>query len=195
MSKIIITGITGASGSIYALNFLKHAAASGIDLRVVITEKGELVFKHETGMTLTDALIRLDIHERKSCSVKIYDNNDMFADIASGSYKTDGMVVIPCSMKTLSGIANGYSSSLLERTADVMLKERRDLILAVRETPLSMIHLKNMTLAAEAGAVILPASPGFYNHPAAIDDLADFITGKILDQLKIEHSLKTVWRP
>ena len=193
MKKTIVTGITGASGSIYALNFLKHAADLGVDLRIVLTETGAAVFKYETGMTLTDALMRLDIHACNSCAVRIYDNKDIFADIASGSHKTDGMVVVPCSMKTLSGIANGYSASLLERAADVMLKERRDLILAVRETPLSMIHLKNMTLAAEAGAVILPASPGFYHKPETVDDLADFITGKILDQLGIEHKLKTVW--
>jgi 4-hydroxy-3-polyprenylbenzoate decarboxylase len=193
MRKIIVTGITGASGSIYALNFLKHAADLGVDLRVVITEMGAAVFKHETGTTLTDALMRLDIHESNGSAVKIYDNNDMFAEIASGSFKTDGMVVLPCSTKTLSGIANGYSASLLERSADVMLKEKRPLILAVRETPLNLIHLKNMTAAAEAGAVILPAAPGFYNRPDTIEELLDFITGKILDQLKIEHKLKTVW--
>jgi len=193
MKKIIITGITGASGSIYALNFLKHATALGIDLRVVVTEMGGAVFKHETGFTIADAISNFTIPKGVTGKIKIYDNNDMFADIASGSYKTDGMVVVPCSMKTLSGIANGYSSSLLERAADVILKERRDLILAVRETPLSLIHLKNMTGAAEAGAVILPAAPGFYHKPATIDDLADFITGKILDQLGIEHSLNTAW--
>jgi len=193
MKKTIITGITGASGSIYSLNFIKHAAELGVDLRIVITEMGSAVFKHETGMTLTDALMRLDLHESNSCAVKIYDNNNMFSDIASGSYKTDGMVVLPCSTKTLSGIANGYSASLLERAADVVLKEKRPLILAVRETPLNLIHLKNMTAAAEAGAVILPASPGFYNKPKTIDELLDFMTGKILDQLKIEHKLKTVW--
>lgn len=194
MKKVIITGITGASGSIYSLNFIRHASALGIDLRVVVTETGAAVFKHETGMTVGAAM--QEITSQTGCAdlIKIYDNNDMFADIASGSYKTDGMAVIPCSMKTLSGIANGYSSSLLERAADVILKERRPLILAVRETPLSIIHLKNMTNAAEAGAVILPATPGFYNHPSTIGDLADFMTGKILDQLGIEHTLDTVWR-
>ena len=192
--KTIITGITGASGSIYALHFLKHALGLGIDLRVIITEMGSAVFKHETGKTFDEAVNELKDATGYSGMINIYNNKDMFADIASGSYKTDGMVIVPCSMKTLSGIANGYSSSLLERAADVMLKERRDLILAVRETPLSIIHLKNMTHAAEAGAVILPAAPGFYNKPATIDDLADFITGKILDQLKIKHTLKTVWK-
>lgn len=194
MKKKIIVGVTGASGSLYALNFLKHAADLGLDLRIVITETGAAVFKHEIGMTLTDALMRFDIHACNSCAVRIYDNNDIFADIASGSHKTDGMVVIPCSMKTLSGIANGYSSSLLERAADVTLKERRQLILAVRETPFSLIHLRNMTAAAEAGAVILPAAPGFYHRPETVEDLADFITGKILDQFGVKHDLKTAWK-
>ncbi len=194
MNKIIITGITGASGSLYALSFLKHASALGIDLRVIVTEMGSAVFKHETGTTVADAVMEFKTTGNSGGGIRIYDNNDMFADIASGSYKTDGMVILPCSMKTLSGIANGYSSSLLERAADVCLKERRDLILAVRETPLSIIHLRNMTLAAEAGAVILPAAPGFYHHPLTIDDLADFMTGKIFDQLGIEHELGTVWK-
>lgn len=190
MAKRIIIGITGASGSIYALNFLKHAAALEIDLRVVITEMGSAVFRHETGMTVAEAAGEI----KAPGGIRIYDNSDMFADIASGSYKTDGMVVVPCSMKTLSGIANGYSASLLERAADVILKERRSLILAVRETPLSIIHLKNMTSAAEAGAVILPAAPGFYNRPSSISELADFISGKIFDLLKIEHGLGTEWK-
>lgn len=194
MGRTIITGITGASGSIYSLNFLKHASALGIDLRVIVSRTGAAVFEHETGKTVSVAVSELVEPHGTAGKISIYDNSDMFADISSGSYKTDGMVVVPCSMKTLSGIANGYSSSLLERAADVTLKERRNLVLAVRETPLSIIHLRNMTLAAEAGAVILPAAPGFYNHPSSIGDLADFITGKILDQLKIEHNLDTVWK-
>jgi len=194
MKKTIVTGITGASGSIYALNFMKHAASLGVDLRVIVTEMGEAVFQHETGMSVIDALMRLNIHPGSPAGVKIYTNSDMFADIASGSYKTDGMAVIPCSMKTLSGIANGYSTSLLERAADVTLKEKRNLVLVARETPLSIIHLRNMTLAAEAGAVILPAAPGFYHKPVSIDELADFLTGRILDQFKIEHKLGTAWK-
>lgn len=194
MKKTIITGITGASGSIYALNFLKHASSMGISLRIIVTPNGEAVFKHETGMSFSDAVMSLDIHAGDTGDIRIYDNSDMFADIASGTHKTDGMVIVPCSMKTLSGIANGYSSSLLERAADVILKEKRNLILAVRETPLSLIHLRNMVSAAEAGATILPAAPGFYHGPSSINDLADFITGKIFDQLGIEHTLNTVWK-
>ena len=193
MKKIII-GITGASGSTFALNFLKHATALGLHPAVVATDMGAAVFRHETGITVPEAVRDLDVLAGVSGKIRFYDNNDMFADIASGSHKTGGMVVVPCSMKTLSGIANGYSLSLLERAADVTLKEGRKLILVVRETPLSLIHLKNMTKAAEAGAIILPASPGFYHNPRSIEDLADFITGKILDRLEIEHNLNTGWK-
>jgi 4-hydroxy-3-polyprenylbenzoate decarboxylase len=193
MKKIII-GITGASGSIYAFNFLKHAAVLGLHPAVVATETGAAVFRHETGLDVTNAIRELDVLAGISGKIRIYENTDMFADIASGSHKTMGMVIVPCSMKTLSGIANGYASSLLERAADVTLKEGRKLILVVRETPLNLIHLKNMLKAAEAGAVILPASPGFYHIPKNINDLADFITGKILDRFEIEHNLNTSWK-
>ncbi len=191
MNKTLIIGITGASGSIYSLNFLKHASAIGLNIKLVATATGAAVFKYETGSELAETVSAMN---SSGGSIKLYDNSDMFADIASGSSKSDGMVIVPCSMKTLSGVANGYSTSLLERAADVTLKERRPLILTVRETPLSLIHLRNMTLAAEAGAVILPAAPGFYHRPLTLDDIADFITGKILDHLEIEHNLKTSWK-
>ena len=189
MERDIILGITGASSSIYALNFMKHAAQCGLKLRIVASPMGEKVFAHETGLTVSEAADSL-------CGgrYRLYDNSDMFADIASGSCKTGGMAVLPCSMKTLSSVAHGASGSLLERAADVMLKERRPLILAVRETPLSLVHLRNMTAAAEAGAVILPAAPGFYHMPDSIERLADFISGKILDQFGVEHGLGTGWR-
>ena len=192
--KKIIVGITGASGSIYALNFLKHITSLGLHSTLVVTDTGDAVFRYETGQTIAEAVRDLDVLAGVSGKIRIYKNTDMFADIASGSHKTKGMVVIPCSMKTLSGIVNGYSSSLLERAADVTLKEGRKLILVVRETPLSLIHLNNMTKAVEAGAVILPASPGFYHRPQSINHLADFITGKILDRIEIEHNLNTEWK-
>jgi len=192
--KRIIAGVTGASGSIYAKNFIKHAAFSGIDLRVISSNMGESVFKHEIGEPLADYVREIKSMPGCAGDIKVYDNSDMFADIASGSFKTDGMVIIPCSMKTLACVANGITGTLLERAADVTLKENRKLILAVRETPLSLVHLRNMTLAAEAGAVILPAAPGFYHKPLTIDDLADFLTGKIFDQFNIEHGLDTAWK-
>lgn len=192
--KRIIAGITGASGSIYAKNFIKHAASMGLDLRVIASSTGESVFRHETGGALADYI--KDIKSMPGCLAEItaYDNSDMFADIASGSFRIEGMVIVPCSMKTLASVANGFSGTLLERAADVTLKEKRKLVLAVRETPLSLVHIRNMTAAAEAGAVILPAAPGFYHNPLTIDDLADFVTGKIFDQLGIEHGLDTAWK-
>lgn len=189
MEKKIILGITGASGSIYAISFMRHAAGLGINLRIVASPMGERVFSHETGMTVRQAADSVG-----NSRYELYDNTDMFADIASGSCKTDGMVIVPCSMKTLSSAAHGASGSLLERAADVMLKERRPLVLVIRETPLSLVHLRNMVVAAEAGAVILPAAPGFYHSPDTINRLADFITGKILEQLGIEHGLDTAWK-
>jgi len=187
MKRDLILGITGASGSIYAAGFMRHAMRLGAHLRIVASETGEKVFRHETGLSVREAA--------DSCGGRftLYDNTDMFADIASGSCRTDAMVIVPCSMKSLSSVAHGASGSLLERAADVMLKERRPLVLAVRETPLSLVHLRNMTAAAEAGAVILPASPGFYHRPETIERLADFITARILDQLGIEHDLNTAW--
>ena len=189
MANDIILGITGASGSIYALNFMHHAIRLGINLRIVSSPMGDRVFSHETGVSVREAA-----DSAGNGTYRLYDNADMFADIASGSCRIDGMVVLPCSMKTLSSVAHGASGSLLERAADVMLKERRTLILAVRETPLSLVHMKNMVSAAEAGAVILPAAPGFYHTPDSIDRLADFITGKILDQFGIDHKLSTEWK-
>ena len=192
--KRIIAGITGASGCIYAKNFIKHAASMGLDLRIIASSTGESVFRHETGGTLADYI--KDIKSMPGCSaeIRVYDNSDMFADIASGSLRTEGMAIVPCSMKTLASVANGFSGTLLERAADVTLKENRKLVLAVRETPLSLVHIRNMAAAAEAGAVILPAAPGFYHNPLTIDDLADFVTGKIFDQLGIEHGLDTAWK-
>jgi 4-hydroxy-3-polyprenylbenzoate decarboxylase len=187
MDRNIIMGITGASGSIYAKNFIRHAGRLNLFLRVVASSMGESVFRHETNSDVRAVL------ESADCKFRIYDNRDMFADIASGSCRTGGMVILPCSMKTLSSVAAGTSGSLLERAADVTLKERRTLILAVRETPLSLIHLKNMVSAAEAGAVILPASPGFYHSPSGLDSLADFISARIFDQLGIDHGLNTAW--
>lgn len=192
--KKIIAGVTGASGSIYAKNFIKRGAYLGIDLRLVASDMGASVFKHETGESISDYIKGIKGSQDCNGDITLYDNSYMFADIASGSCRTEGMVIVPCSVRTLAGVANGMAGTLLERAADVTLKEGRRLILAVRETPLSLIHLRNMTLAAEAGAVILPAAPGFYHSPTSIDELADFITGKIFDQLNIEHGLDTAWK-
>lgn len=192
--KKLIAGITGASGSLYAANFIKRAAVTGVDLSLVASDMGASVFKHETGTSIQDFVREIQSRKDYAGNITLYDNSDMFADIASGSCRREGMVILPCSMKTLGCIANGIAGTLLERAADVTLKEGRKLILAVRETPLSLIHLRNMTLAAEAGAVILPAAPGFYHKPESIEDLADFITARIFDQFNIEHGLDTAWK-
>ncbi len=193
MRKKIIVGITGASGSIYGKNLIEKMSSMEIDLHTIVSEKGEEVFEYETGTGFASFIEKL---KSGNPSAVIYqeDNRNMFSKIASGSFEIDAMVILPCSMKTLSALANGYSSSLLERAADVSLKEKRKLIIAPRESPVSSIHLRNMLRLSDSGAVVMPASPGFYTHPETIDDLADFITGKILNSLSIEHDLPTDWR-
>ncbi len=178
----IIVGITGASGSIYGLRLIKKLTELNIETHLIISPAGEAVMDHELpGWTLPDEATR-------------HDPDDLFAQVASGSFKTDGMVIAPCSMKTLAGIANGFSQNLLMRAADVCLKEQRPLILMTRETPLSLIHIRNMQLASEAGATIMPASPGFYHKPASIDEIADFMVERVLDQLNIAHQKRFEWK-
>ena len=180
-SKRIIVAVSGASGMIYALNLLKnipdtyeiHLIISEVARQIIHTEMDDEPYRAEV-----KKLLNPSSPESAAGKLFLHNEKDFYAPIASGSFITDGMVVIPCSMKTLAGIANGYTNSLIERAADVSLKEKRKLILVVRETPYNRIHLKNMLLADEAGATILPASPGFYNKPQSIDDLANFISRK-----------------
>ena len=160
---------------------LKKAKA---EVHLTISPAGEINLKLETGMTAS---------ELKKLAGHTYTANDLSAPIASGSFLVDGMVIAPCSSRTLAAIANGYTDNLISRAADVNLKERRTLVLVPRETPLNQIHLKNMLTLARAGAVILPASPGFYHNPKTIDDLVDHVVGKILDTLRVEHNLFKRW--
>jgi len=180
----IIIGITGGSGSIYALALLRFLRELNVESHLVISAGGIRVMEHECGVDSSELL--------ESCDI-FHENNNMGAVIASGSYNTDGMVIVPCSMKTLSAVANGYSASLLTRAADVCLKERRRLVMVVRETPYSAIHLENMLKLSRIGAVILPASPAFYNHPRNLGDIVKFVAGKILDQLGIGHEKYERW--
>ena len=180
----ILLSIGGASGSIYGVRLLEELISSKAELHLIVSNGAKKIIEHETNYTFEDLKKKADF---------CYDNSDMFAGPASGSFKIDAMVVCPCSMKTLSAIANGYGDTLTSRAASCQLKEERKLILVVRETPLDLPGIENMKKARLAGASILPAMPGFYHKPEKIEDLVDFIVGKILDQLDIEHSLFKRW--
>jgi 4-hydroxy-3-polyprenylbenzoate decarboxylase len=179
MKKEFVIGVTGASGICYALRLLEVLCADAT-VHIIVSDVGQRIAAHE-GVELSHF------------NAKYHENNQMFSEIASGSYRFEGMVVIPCSQKTLAAIAHGYADNLITRTADVCLKERRKCILVTRETPLSGIHLKNMLAAHEAGAVIMPASPGFYNHPKTVNDLVDIVVARVLDHLNVEHTLTERW--
>jgi flavin prenyltransferase len=195
----IAVGVTGASGAIYAARTIAALLETGCHLEIVFSDYGRRLLADELGPDAkVDRLIdwlaeRYGEGVRRGSSV-IFSNKDMGATIASGSHQCQGMVVVPCSMKTLAGVAHGLSRSLIERAADVMLKERRRLVLVPRETPMSLPELKNMVAAAEAGAMILPAMPGFYQQPKTIDDLASFVAGKILNALGFEQHLFPPWQ-
>ena len=175
--------VTGASGITYALSFLKALKQYNIESNLIITESAKKVASHEIA----------DIKQITSLATQIYDPDDMSAGIASGSYPVDGMVIVPSTMKTIAALANGFTDNLVTRAADVQLKEKRPLIVVPRETPLHAVHLENMAKLSHLGAVILPAMPGFYHKPETIDDLVNFISGKILDQLGVKNNLYTRW--
>jgi 4-hydroxy-3-polyprenylbenzoate decarboxylase len=179
----LVIAVTGASGIIYAENFLKATKKHDIETHLIITESAKKVAKHEN----------IKIERFESFTKYHYPPNDLEAPISSGSYKIDAMVIIPCSMKTVGALAHGYAENLVTRAADVQLKEKRRLIIVPRETPLHAIHLENMAKLSQNGVVILPAMPGFYHNPKTIEELADFISGKILDQLKIQNNQFTRW--
>jgi len=186
----IIIGITGASGSIYAVRLIEELCRGKNDVHIICSETGSEVFKYETGISPEEFTAGLDTNAAK---MVLHSNADLFAGPASGSFKADAMVIVPASMTTLGGLAAGSLGSLLGRSADVCLKERRKLIVVPRETPFSRIHLKNMLSLTDAGAVILPAMPGFYNKPESVDDIVNFTVARILDQLGIENSLTRRW--
>ncbi len=180
----LIVAITGASGVVYGKRLLEILREKKVETYLIVSKAAENVIEHELETTKRE-LEKLASH--------VCDVNDLSAPIVSGSFKTDGMIVIPCSMKTLAGIAHGYSENLILRAADVTLKEKRKLILVPRETPLSMVHLRNMLDLASQGVVIVPAMPAYYHKPEKIEDLIDFVVGKALDLLGIEHELFKRW--
>lgn len=195
MKKIII-GITGASGALYAVRLIQVLRKNPVESHIIVSDMGLQVLAHELKIPKDDIsgmLAAMPENGETRGKVIIHDVHDMFAPVASGSFRTNGMVIIPCSMKTLSAVANGYTGNLLERAADVTLKERMPLILVTRESPLGRVHITNMLKAHEAGATIMPACPGFYHHPETIGDLADFVVTRVMDQIKIDYPNPLRW--
>ncbi|MES2524353.1 MAG: flavin prenyltransferase UbiX [Gemmatimonadota bacterium] len=189
----IVVAITGASGAPYALRLLQQLCVARCPVWLIVSGHGFRLLETETDVTDLAALRAYCGPEAFDACVTVFDDADRGAAPASGSARSSGMVVCPCSMGTVSAIAHGSSRSLVERSADVALKERRRLILVPRETPLSLVHLENLTAVTRAGAIVLPAAPGFYHRPESIADLVDFIVARILDHLDVEHSLGRRW--
>ncbi len=184
MAKRIVIGISGASGVTYGVRMLELLRKTDFETHLIISKAGRLNIEIETDYQ-PDAVGALADYT--------YDNNDMAASLASGSFLTEGMVVVPCTIKSLSGIANSYNENLLVRAADVTLKEKRKLVLVVRETPLHVGHLRLMTLAAEMGAHLMPPVPSFYHQPRTIEDIIDQTIGKVFDYIGIKHDLFKRW--
>lgn len=194
MNRPWIIGITGASGVAYGIRLCRYLLNSGQDVHLVVTDAGWRVLHDELGWNVSKRKEILD-QEFNSYqgNLTYYPVQDIGAAIASGSFRTQGMVVIPCSMGTLAAIARGASDNLVERAADVMLKEGRQLIVVPRETPLHAVHLENMLSLARMGVRIIPAMPAFYQGPQSLDDMVDFIVGKVLDSMGIDHDLFRRW--
>ena len=189
----VVMAVTGASGAPYAVRLLEHLLIARQSVQLIVSSHGLRLLRTETEIASVEALrtwVGVEAWERH---VTVFDDADRGAAPASGSARNRGMVICPCSMGTVSAISQGTSRSLVERAADVALKERRKLILVPRETPYSVIHLENMLRLTRAGAVILPASPGFYHRPASISELVDFVVARVLDQLDVEHQLGRRW--
>jgi flavin prenyltransferase len=194
----VAVAVTGASGAIYATRTLAALLSRGLHVELIVSDYGRRLLRDELGEAASVERLVPYLSGRygddvTSGTLTIHSNRDLGATIASGSHGCSGMVIVPCSMKTLAGVAHGLSRNLVERAADVMLKERRTLVIVPRETPMSLPQLKNMVLCAEAGAVLLPAMPAFYQLPKTIDDLADFMAGKILSVLGFDHELYPSW--
>jgi flavin prenyltransferase len=194
----IAVAITGASGALYATRTLAALLERGVHVELVISDYGKRLLLDELGEKATLDRLLPFLTEKYGESVgqgslTLHSHKDLGATIASGSHGCRGMVIVPCSMKTLAAVAHGLSRNLVERAADVMLKERRPLVIVPRETPMSLMQLRNMVLCAEAGAIMLPAMPAFYQMPQSLDHLADFMAGKILSALGFEHDLYPMW--
>ncbi len=180
----LVIGISGASGSIYGIRALEILKNLGVETHLILTEAARETIRLETNYKITEV---------EGLATEAHKIGDVASKLASGSFQTDGMAIIPCSMKSLSGVANGYADNLLLRAAEVTLKERRPLVLVVRETPLTLINLENMVATARAGAIVLPAMPAFYHRPRTISDLVNQVAGKALELLGVEHGLSRRW--
>lgn len=179
-------GVTGASGAAYTVRLVEILASSGVEVEISASEMGEKVLAYETKGLTTKKLA-------EAYGLKRYAPDDLFAPPASGTSVPEATVIAPASVSTLGNIASGTGSNLLHRVADVALKERRRLVLLEREMPYSLIHLRNMAAITEAGGIVVPAAPGFYNHPETMEDLVDFVTGKVLDVVGLQHELVEKW--
>ncbi len=195
----IIFGITGASGSPYGRALLRELASHPLEIHLVVSATAEIVMHEEMGLTFTGGKFNLEeflgpLTSEPRARIIQHDDRDLAAAPASGSFRTQGMVICPCSMKSLANIAHGTGASLITRAADACLKERRRLVLVPRETPLNLIHLRNMVAVTEAGAIVLPAMPGFYKQPSSIEDLIRHLVLKIMDAIGVEHSIDLRWK-
>lgn len=188
MSKIVV-GLTGASGVIYGIRLVEELLKTDSEVHLIISNPAQIVLEHELNWDFSHSIEDTFREKLSGDNLYLYDNSNIAAPIASGSFLIDSMIVIPCTMSTISNIANGNSKNLIDRAADVILKEKRPLLLVPRETPLSSIHLRNMLTLSDMGVHIIPAMPAFYNHPQNIEDMIDFVVGKVLDSLRIEHNL------
>lgn len=181
----LVVAITGATGAVYGVRLLQQLAATpGVETHLVVTDAAALTLHQETGMQRRDV---------EALAHVVHKNRDIGASIASGSFQSDGMIVAPCSMKTLAAVAHGLSDNLVARAADVVLKERRRLVLMVRETPFNLAHLRNMTAVTEMGGIIFPPLPSFYHKPASIEEMVDHTVGRVIDLFGLEHGLAPRW--
>ncbi len=181
----IIVGISGATGAIYGVRIMEELNRQGVETHLIISDVGKKTIEMETGYS---------VGEVEKLATQVHNICNLAASISSGSFRTDGMIIAPCSIKSLSAIANSYNANLLVRAADVIIKEKRKLVMVVRETPLHQGHLRLMSMVAETGAVLLPPMPAFYNQPKTLDDLINQTVGKVLDQFHIDHNLFNRWQ-
>jgi len=184
MSRKILVCITGASGAVYGVHLIRQLKGLGHEVHLLVTKWGEVTLKHETGMSAED--LEKEAHQR-------YREDDLAAGPASGSFPLDAVAIVPCSMKTLAGIAHGYADNLVARAADCAIKERRKLVIVPRETPLNLIHIRNMATVTEAGAIVMPASPAFWHHPETIEDLVSSLVERIMVHLGVLEKPSIEW--